>query len=143
MRVSQLNDKNIDLQFLNLHDLRKEDFESVKEYVSRLSGELYMVDLQCEDADMIVAAFRNAIRLILHCADLGLFKLKKRGRDQEMLELKKLLNDLTSIIKEYKKIWLKRNRRGGLEDSILKMQELKRQYIEALNNEKGNLHEKS
>lgn len=132
LRVSQLNDKNMDMQFLNLPDLRKEDFESVKEYISRLAGELYMVDLQCEDADIIVAEFRNAIHLILHGANLGLFKLEKRGGDQEILELRNLLDDLTSIIKEYKEVWLKRNRSAGLEDSIMKMEELKSQYIEEL-----------
>jgi len=41
---------------------------------------------------------------------------------------KKLAAELQKIIPEYKKIWLKRNRKGGLNDSIRKLEGLLNAY---------------
>jgi len=41
---------------------------------------------------------------------------------------KKLAAELQKIIQEYKKIWLKRNRKGGLNDSVNKLERLINAY---------------
>lgn len=130
LQTSQLTDTNTDLDFLNLPEITKEEFENVREYVIMLASELDLTALQCEDADIVYMEFKNAIRLVRHGTELGLFKLSKRGGEREKEQLEKLLEDLSSIMEEYMEVWLKRNRRGGLDASLSKMQELKRQYID-------------
>lgn len=129
---SQFDDRNTDLAFLNLPDLELEDFEKVKNYINSLYDDLNSAEMKCEDAEIIEAEFKNSMRLILHGADLGIIKLTGSDGEEKRRNVKEMLKDITSIINDYKRNWLKRNRSGGLENSIGKMENLKRQYEEAL-----------
>lgn len=135
LQYSMLFDRNTDLKFLNLPNLDKKDFQEVGNYVRDLYKELDKVEMHCIDARSIEAEFRNAIRLILHGVDLGLFKLEEYSQEEKKCKLDMLITDINEIIKDYKEVWLKRNRLGGLDESIKKMEELKTQYMEYRRNE--------
>ncbi|WJH32718.1 family 20 glycosylhydrolase [Paenibacillus sp. CC-CFT747] len=110
----QLNDTNTDLDFLQLPDPGREDFSRVKEQVAALAEELEEAMPQCSDAPLVKREYALAIKLVLHGAELGLFKTDPSsdlsGRERR-LEL--LLEDLDGILLEYKEVWLMRNRRGA------------------------------
>lgn len=131
LAIEQLDNKNTMLSFLNLPDMGKKDFEEVKKYVTALCRELDYADMQCEDAELIDAEFRNIARLILHGADLGLFKLGGFGKEDMKRQLKNLVDDISLIIKEYKDLWLKRYRSGELEVGIKELEDLRGQYAAA------------
>lgn len=129
----QLDNSNRFLEFLHLPDLDEKDFTNVKEYVTALLDDLDGAEMRCGDARTVEAEFRTSARLILHGADLGLLKLqKKTDADERRRQIGAMLEDLTAIISDYKANWLKRNRPGGLDDSVSKMERLKKQYENAL-----------
>ncbi len=132
LSVDQLWDRNQDLKFLKLPHLEAEDFSRVQQYVDELSKELDQTEMDCEDAELITAEYRNSIRLVLHGTKLGLYKLRKMSKEGSRLFLETMLEDLTEIIETYKRLWMKRNKSGGLQDSIRRLEELKGQYQEAL-----------
>lgn len=130
---SQLDDRDNFLAFLNLPDIEQEDFRNVKDYINNLYDDLDRAEMKCADAELIEAEFRVSMRLLLHGANLGLFKLDKSiNAEERRKRLEELLEDITLIIRDYKINWLKRNRSGGLEKSTSRMESLKNQYFEAL-----------
>ena len=129
----QLNVRDNFLAFLNLPDIEQEDYRKVKAYISNLYADLNKVEMKCEDAGLVEAEFKASMRLLLHGANLGLFKLDKSKKlEERRKQLEELYDDITQIIEDYKSNWLKRNRSGGLDKSTSRMENLKNQYFEAL-----------
>lgn len=89
---------------------------------------------RCDDADIVRREFYNAARMLLHACELG--KVKQRissATDNIESDIKhkmrELSVDLGAIIDEHRKLWLARNRVGGLEDvSLKRLNELYRAY---------------
>jgi hexosaminidase len=130
---SQLDDSNTFLYFLHLPDLDETYFNNVKNRVENLFLNLEKAEMKCEDAKIIEDELRTSMRLILHGAKLGMFKLNKAmGKEEKQRQLEELLEDIKIIIRDYKVNWLHRNKSGGLEDSICKMESLKSTYVKAL-----------
>lgn len=104
-----------------LENLKIEDFENIKKYSQDLLEQLNKSNMQCDDADIIYEEFRNSIRFIRLGADMGIlkFNIKNGLEEKHVQELQEeLLEDASVLIKNHKIVWLKRNRMGGLEDSI-------------------------
>lgn len=125
---AQLDDTNRTLDFLNLPDLDRNDFEGVRHFVTGLMEQLDRVEMQCDDAELIKSEYKHAGRLILHGVKLGLFKLGGLEGEARAGELKRLILDLQEIVSELKVNWLSRNRSGGLEDSLTGLYGLLDQY---------------
>lgn len=128
----QLKATNRDLERLNLPKLIREDFEGVEKYVANLLGVLEQVDLQCDDAELVVAEYRNAIELILHGAKLGLLNLSSLDEVIRKERLSVMIQELYGIMSNYEQIWLSRNRVGGMKESLVNLEKLADEYGEAL-----------
>ena len=73
-----------------------------------------------KEKDIIKEEFKNAARLLEHACKRALLMLEGYETEKNFPEdaLKILVKDAQEIIKTHKKLWLKRNRPGGLEESI-------------------------
>lgn len=78
-------------------------------------------DMERPDGELIQHEFALTIRMMEHACRRALFAL---GKDDGS----GLANDLSEIIAEYRRIWLLRNRPGGLKDSLARLQKLQIDY---------------
>jgi hypothetical protein len=101
-------------------------YKKVEEYLLDLYEKLNCTDMQCEDADLIIDEFKNGINYVLH----GVKRVKLMVNEFENKEnfLQDLKDDISTIMKKHGEVWLKRNRIGGLEDSLEYMRKLRAQY---------------
>lgn len=109
----------------------EEIYKDIKQYVIGIENELNSIQLQCEDAALLEAEFRNASRLVKHACDLGILKLKmKSGAGDAAIKqlLPQMIDDMNIIIRQHENLWLSRNRHGGLNDSVRHFKELKTAY---------------
>lgn len=86
-----------------------------------LLEQLNQHQMKCEDAHLIEAEYQLTIKILQHSCLQGIERLRADGEMLKNIPLntKNLLaNDLNQILESYQEIWLKRNREGGLKDSI-------------------------
>jgi hexosaminidase len=135
----------------NLDDVRqvngvtRDALLKTRSYVEGLEARLAKAEMKCDDADLVEAEFRNAIRFIKHGVDLGLVKLDIAdaahvaagdqsepcsGKAELKTRLQRMQDDIGSLIKNHRLLWLQRNRVGGLDRSTRRLEELRRQYKE-------------
>lgn len=80
-----------------------------------------------DDADLILAEFGINARMALFALRLGDERLKAGGVGTSQLPAdvrESLVLELNRIIEDFKAIWLSRNRPGGLDDSIGRMEQI-------------------
>lgn len=79
------------------------------------------------DAPLILQEFDNTVRLLRHACRLGQLLTQPDGAGA--LPRRRLLNDdMREIIREYERLWLARNRLGGLSDSVARLERLRARY---------------
>jgi hexosaminidase len=78
--------------------------------------------MQRSDGALIQAEFRNAAVMLSHACRKGRWKLGNGPRLQQLAE------ELHSIIQSHRECWLKRNRAGGLEDSVSRLADHFQEY---------------
>lgn len=129
---SQLDDTSKEHE--RLPEFERADFANVLDYVSRMSDTLETADLQSEEAQLIQEEFRFAVKLITHGAKLGLFKYDSTAgtfaASEQQQQLEWMIDELDQLINEFRHIWLKRNRSGGLGENLYRLNVLKKQYID-------------
>ncbi|MBB6454567.1 hypothetical protein HNQ94_003056 [Salirhabdus euzebyi] len=113
----------------NIKNRTEYEYDSLKTYLSGLKDKLKSHSMKRKDAQVVEDEFSNAIRLIELGADLINFincsgELKPENQ-QELLT--KMSEDLTTIIAEQRRLWLRRNKPGGLEESLGPLIRLKSQ----------------
>ncbi len=86
---------------------------------------------QCEDANIVVQELKHAANLALHGIKLGIERLKTP--DKQTLSIPKeirnqLFSELDNLIQEHKRVWVYRNREGGLKQSASKLEEVLEYY---------------
>lgn len=79
------------------------------------------------DADLVRAEFRLTARLMQHACQRGLLAFEEDPTRAATLR-QELYQDMQGILSEYKRIWLERNRPGGLADSIARFEALLAEY---------------
>lgn len=87
---------------------------------------------QCEDHKIVMAELEQACNLALHGIKLGIARLQVNGYETLSIpydKRKALSNELDKIIKNHKKLWVVRNRPGGLRESAGRMEELRDYYL--------------
>jgi hypothetical protein len=87
------------------------------------------------DADILLAETRLASALAIHAVNLGIARLKAKDYETKNIspsDKRMLIDELTAIIKEHRKLWTVRNRPGGLDDSAGRLEELL-SYYKAVN----------
>jgi hexosaminidase len=83
--------------------------DEIGEIASRLAG----ADMRRADAPLVIEEFALAADLLAHGCRRG-----RRTLDPALEELGGLRAELTGLIGRYHRVWLKRNREGGLSDSV-------------------------
>jgi hypothetical protein len=77
------------------------------------------------DAALLRREFVLAARMMRHAARRGLYA--GGAPDRSAVELE---HDLREIIEEYRAVWLLRNRPGGLNDSVARLERSRRDYAD-------------
>ncbi len=79
------------------------------------------------DAELIADEFRNAAALLRHACRLAIARLQTESGEIACILLgtrRTLASELEEIVAEYRRLWLRRNRPGGLADSVGRMERL-------------------
>jgi hexosaminidase len=80
------------------------------------------------DREIILDEYQLVARLLRHACRRGILSLAPDGPGND--ELRHCLDqDMRGIIENFRRIWLKRNRPGGLEDSLARLQKAQRDYL--------------
>jgi flagellar motor component MotA len=95
--------------------------------IDRAMKGLSQAKMQRPDAKLVVAEFENTARLMRHACRRGLLALEKSPAKAARLRAE-LRDDLKPIVREYKRVWLARNRPGGLADSVARFIKAGRDY---------------
>jgi hexosaminidase len=83
------------------------------------------------DAELIADEFRNAAAMLRHACRLGIARLLTASGDIASIPVetrRALTSELEEIMSEYRRLWLSRNRPGGLADSVGRMERLLAMY---------------
>lgn len=123
------------------------NIEAVKKHIEQSKGMLNNIDLNCSQANLIIREIETAILIVEQGIALAQFQLSlegKQGKKEPKKEFKaqnpkkgakklkmqaiSLRDEMDSLIKKYKKLWLTRNRFGELENSLERFYEIKRKY---------------
>ncbi|MCL5271054.1 MAG: family 20 glycosylhydrolase, partial [bacterium] len=80
------------------------------------------------DASLIVDEFHNNARMMLHSLRMALTRLETGGSPLPEETRRELAEELEDIITEYRRLWLARNRPGGLDDSVSRFNTLRKFY---------------
>ncbi|MFF2890479.1 family 20 glycosylhydrolase [Paenibacillus sp. NPDC057967] len=90
--------------------------------------------LKLGDAEIVSQELAHAISLIEHGSGLHrfIFGLELPDGEAELAWLRNLHSELASIIAEFDRLWLIRNRKGGLEASTRNLHKLLKQYEDRL-----------
>lgn len=111
--------EDIDSPFVPLL-MRKKGFTNAKKQLENSLSYLSKVRIENKEKNLIKEEFKNAARLLEHACKKGLLMLEKyeTGKPFNKKGLMSLIKDAEEIISNQKKLWLKRNRPGGLEESV-------------------------
>lgn len=96
--------------------------EETRAYVEAAASRLSSARMDRPDAGLVVEEYENTVRLLLHACDRGIAAL--RGTLADPRTTRSWRGELEAVLSEYRRIWLRRNRIGGLEDSIRGLESL-------------------
>ncbi len=91
--------------------LKADEVQDARQRVDAVVADLDRADMKRPDAELVTSEIRNAARMLRHGCDRCL------GLDPAALHEQR-----AAIIDEHQRLWLARNRTGGLADSVTKMQ---------------------
>ncbi|MEI8140004.1 MAG: glycoside hydrolase family 20 zincin-like fold domain-containing protein [bacterium] len=97
--------------------------EAITEVMSSLAG----ASMKCQDANLVADEFQNTARMLLHACDRGLMRRCENTENAEVLH--QLGSDMNLIISEHRRLWLARNRPGGLPDSERVFRQREKEYL--------------
>jgi len=112
--------------------LTVEGLEGTLEYVDRVMASLSEARMARPDAELIADEFRNGAALLRHACRLGIARLQTEGGEIASIPMetrRALASELEEIMAEYRRLWLRRNRPGGLADSVGRMERLVTTYL--------------
>ena len=104
--------------------LATSDLEYMIQHLSTLKAQLSKTRMQRADSNLILAEYTQALSLVQHTAKWLLFI-----RGESDLSAIELRQELDSLIDNARSVWMGRNRRGGLEDSIRRLLSMREDYV--------------
>jgi len=110
-----------------LEQLHRDDLQRIDESLEEELEVLAEARLTCDDADQVVAETRLAAEFCRHACKQAQYKLKTPGGDLKEVSTEgraELREELRGLIKRFKKLWLIRNRSGGLADSTGRLEKI-------------------
>ena len=111
-----------------------ETLYEIKKYVDKLMNSVKFSDIKSKDSQLLYKELKSAAQLIKISADIGIVKKHIKGKAEKDIYndiIISTIDQMRVLIKDYKEIWLERNRLGGLEKSIYRLENTLR-YYEAL-----------
>lgn len=111
--------------------MKPDGLELAFKQIEKAMAHLDKANMQCEDADLIRDEFLNAAALLRHACKRGeVMKQLAAGKTKKELgkEIGELNKSMAPIMKTHRRLWLTRNRPGGLDESIGYMQRLVDEY---------------
>jgi len=110
-------------------ELPKADFQSVESAIVQAMAPLTDSKMERHDANFIIDEYKNTARILRHACRRGL--LLRNNSDADMAKLRRVLDsDIQDIIVEHRRLWLERNRPGGLDDSVNRFEATRSEYSE-------------
>lgn len=111
--------------------LTVERLKKTRDYIEDVMKPLPNARMDRQDAGQVADEVSNAARLLRHASSLAVARLQTP--DGKIASIppdvrKELAVDLAKIISEHKRLWLLRNREGGLVDSAARMERLLELY---------------
>ncbi len=103
--------------------LTKEAFDESERRLDAAVGPLDRAKINRADAALIEDEIRNTAAMARHACRVGRFRL-----GVESLPASDLAEDVRKIIQEHRRLWLARNRPGGLDDSAARLAPLLDEY---------------
>ncbi len=111
------------------------DHQSIISYTGMLRERLHETDMDRPDANLVIDEYTNAVNMIHLGAMTKQYILGKREnsapQNVELLRQMAELND--TLIEEHERLWLARNRSGGLDRSLQSLYDLRDQTERELN----------
>jgi len=108
----------------------------IKKYTDELMNNLKFSDIKCNDSELLYKEFKSAAQFIKVSADIGIVKIhikEKHEKDAYKDIIISIIDEMRMLIVEYKEIWLARNRMGGLEKSIYRLENTLKYYESLIN----------
>jgi hexosaminidase len=99
-----------------------ERFERSQQTIQAALAQIPNHQMQRTDAQLIVREFTNSARIMQHACKRAAFAIEEEGSIHD------LATDVLEFQEEYRRIWIERNRPGGLTDSLNKMAHLSQEY---------------
>ncbi len=122
---------NMTALFRLLHDpgasglpqtVTEETLEKTLRFIESAASPIDRARMQRPDGPLIRDEYANTVKLLIHSCERGL--ALRRGTESERETRERFSSDLKGILVEYRRLWLKRNRIGGLDDSIKGLERL-------------------
>jgi len=112
-------------------NLTIDNLNKTRAYINRVIQPLYRAEMDRPDAQQIIDEVANAATLLRHACSLAIARLQTPdGKISSIPEntRKQLATDLEHIISQHERLWLLRNREGGLKDSAARMERMLKLY---------------
>jgi len=112
-------------------NLTVDNLKKTRNYIDRAISPLSQARMDRPDAQQIADEVSNAAKLLRHACSLAIVRLQTTdGKISSIPQnvRKELAGDLAEIINEHKRLWLLRNRQGGLADSAARMERILKLY---------------
>ncbi|WP_439185092.1 family 20 glycosylhydrolase [Carboxylicivirga taeanensis] len=114
-----------------LKSINKTNTTATIRLIEQQIADLKTAPMQCADSEIVMAEMEQACKLALHACHLAQAKLNTAdGHFISLAPAEKdaLRTEMQQLISNHKRIWLMRNRIGGLKDSAAKMQAVLNTY---------------
>lgn len=115
-------------------NIKKLKVEKVKHAMAFIEQKLQAINntsMQCDDAQLVKDEMEQAAKLCLHACQQVLYKMQAKGGSIKNItapQREELKAELEALIIRHKKLWIKRNRTGGVGDSSEKLRKILRMY---------------
>jgi hypothetical protein len=103
-----------------------ESLRQAGEHINSVVGPLESARMDREDAEITRDEFANAARMMLHACKRGTAMLEGTLDSTEKRE--ELASEMRTILGEHRRLWISRNRVGGLQDSERVLEERLQEY---------------
>jgi hexosaminidase len=111
--------------------LQLQALKTTKQWLDQLSTSQDSLQSQRSDGNLVLDEFRWATQMTMHACRMAMVRLQTKT--QVIPELpedirKSLAEDWRGLMRDHQRLWLARNRQGGLSDSLARMQKLLNLY---------------
>ncbi|MFX0095783.1 MAG: family 20 glycosylhydrolase, partial [Candidatus Hodarchaeota archaeon] len=116
------NDSEENLADIALDSLSIESLEKTHQHINDIVKSLSKAKMNRKDADLVIAELQWVADILKFACDMGIARLKV-GSTKPLNDIPKdtralLVDKLQDLITQRRHLWLKRNRPGGLDDSL-------------------------